>query len=106
LPETVIDRKQHGVSVPLSRWFRGDLSSFMRDVLLSDTSRQRGIFEKSYVEQLLKRNADGHNLERELWTLVSFELWCRAVLDGRPGLRGAGARGRTSTLTEPVFARR
>ena len=106
LPDAVIDRKKPAVSAPLSQWFRGDLSLFMRDVLLSDTSRQRSIFDRTYLEQLLKLNANGRHLERELWTLVSFELWCRAVLDGRPGLRGAGARSRTPTVIEPVFARR
>jgi asparagine synthase (glutamine-hydrolysing) len=91
LPDAIIDRKKHGFSVPLSHWFRGDLSGFMRDVLMSETSRQRGIFQPAYLEQLLKMNSSGRSLDRELWTLVSFELWCRSVLDGRPGLRGAGA---------------
>ena len=43
LPDAIIDRQKHGFAVPLARWFRGELAGFARDVLLSDTCRQRGI---------------------------------------------------------------
>jgi asparagine synthase (glutamine-hydrolysing) len=89
LPDAIIDRKKHGFAVPLAHWFRGDLSGFLRELLLSETSRQRGIFEPAYLEKLLRLHDDGRNLDDQLWTLASFELWCRAVLDGRPSSRPA-----------------
>ena len=45
LPDCIIDRQKHGFAVPLAHWFRGELAGFARDVLLSDTCRQRGIFD-------------------------------------------------------------
>jgi len=36
----------------------------------------------------LERHAKGRNLELQLWTLISFELWARTFLDG--GARGRG----------------
>jgi asparagine synthase (glutamine-hydrolysing) len=83
LPAQIIGRPKHGFGVPLGRWFRGQLASFVRDLLLSETSRRRGIFNPAYIEQLLERNERGRELDFPLWTLISFELWCRIFLDGR-----------------------
>jgi asparagine synthase (glutamine-hydrolysing) len=81
LPDAIIDRPKHGFAVPLARWFRGELAGFTRDVLLSDTCRQRWLFEPKYVERLIRLHTRGRDLDLQLWTLLSFELWCRRVLD-------------------------
>jgi asparagine synthase (glutamine-hydrolysing) len=81
LPDDIIDRQKHGFAVPLADWFRGDLAGFARDLLLSDTCRQRGIFELRYIDRLLRSNDRGRNLDLQLWTILSFELWCRRFLD-------------------------
>jgi asparagine synthase (glutamine-hydrolysing) len=81
LPDQTIDRVKKGFAVPLARWFRGELSGFSRDVLLSDTCRHRGLLNASYVEEMLKRHQQGRDLDLQLWTLLSFELWCRRFLD-------------------------
>jgi asparagine synthase (glutamine-hydrolysing) len=83
LPDQIIDRQKHGFAVPLARWFRGDLSSFARDLLLSPTCRDRGIFNMGYVERLFNLNARGRDLDLQLWTMMSFELWCRRFLDAK-----------------------
>jgi asparagine synthase (glutamine-hydrolysing) len=82
--DDILDRAKHGFGVPLSSWFRGSLDDFSRDVLLSGRSRQRGIFNSKYVESLLDMNSRGRDLDFQIWTLISFELWCRAFLDGHP----------------------
>jgi asparagine synthase (glutamine-hydrolysing) len=84
LPDDIIDRPKHGFAVPLADWFRGDLAGFARDLLLSDTCRRRGIFELRYIDRLLRSNDRGRNLDLQLWTILSFELWCRRFLDSRP----------------------
>ena len=85
LPDGIIDRPKHGFAVPLAHWFRGDLNGFARDLLLSDTCRQRGILNVPYIEALLRSNLRGRNLDLQLWTILSFELWCRRFLDAAPG---------------------
>jgi len=70
--------------VPIARWFRGELAGFARDVLLSDTCRQRGILDTRFVERLLRLNAQGRDLDLQLWTALSFEMWCRRFLDAAP----------------------
>jgi asparagine synthase (glutamine-hydrolysing) len=85
LPEQIIDRPKQGFAVPLGRWFRGELNGFVRDLLLSPTSRARNIFNPAYIEKLLLLQGRGRPLDLQLWTLISFELWCRTFLDRPQG---------------------
>jgi asparagine synthase (glutamine-hydrolysing) len=80
LPDHIIDRPKHGFAVPLARWFRGDLAEFARDTLLSQTCRERGIFDVRHVERLLDLNERGRDLDLQLWTILSLEMWCRRFL--------------------------
>lgn len=82
LPDAVIDRSKRGFAIPLGRWFRGQLNNFLRDLLLSNRTRQRGIFHTPYIEQLLAQHErKRRDYDAQLWTLISFELWCRTFLD-------------------------
>jgi asparagine synthase (glutamine-hydrolysing) len=95
LPDAVLDRPKQGFAVPLTSWFRGELESFARDVLLSRQCKQRNIFVPRYVERLLDLQRGGRRLDLQLWTLITFELWCRAFIDRRP--RSEAARIRRAT---------
>lgn len=94
IPEAVFSRRDKmGFPVPLSEWLRGPIRDFVHDVLLSDRARQRGIYRTSGVEQLLATEA---SFGRQLWGLLSLELWYRAFIDGdqlpeRSGVRAASA---------------
>ena len=81
LPDHIIDRPKHGFAVPLAQWLRNDLATFARDILLSPTARERGLFDLTHVERLLQLNDRGRNLDLQLWTILSLELWCRRFLD-------------------------
>lgn len=81
LPDSIIDRRKQGFAVPLGRWFRGELNGFVHDLLLAPSSRARNIFNPAYIEKLLQLHARGRPLDLQLWTLISFELWCRTFLD-------------------------
>jgi asparagine synthase (glutamine-hydrolysing) len=94
LPDDIIDRPKQGFAVPLARWFRGQLSGFVRDVLLSDTCKRRGFLNINYIERLLQLHQRGRDLDLQLWTTLSFELWCRRFLD--PGLEHQIPWGRHS----------
>jgi asparagine synthase (glutamine-hydrolysing) len=92
LPHPILYRPKRGFAVPLARWFRGNLNSFVRDLLLSKTSRERGIINPDYVEHLLALNSRGRNMDFKLWTMITFELWCRrfmGVVRTRPALTSA-----------------
>ncbi len=100
LPDSIIDRPKHGFAVPLADWFRGRLAGFARELLLSPTSRGRGVFDGRYIEQLLAMHEGGRDLSLQLWTLISFELWCRTFLDA-PAARLAPAAGTVLAVAGP-----
>jgi len=81
LPQTILERPKRGFAIPLGTWFRGRLADFVRELLLSPRARAREVFEPAYVERLLQLHEAGRPLDLQLWTLLSFELWCRAFLD-------------------------
>jgi asparagine synthase (glutamine-hydrolysing) len=83
LPDEVMERPKRGFAVPLDHWFRGQLEGFARDVLLSRQCGHRGILNQTYIKNLLSWQERGRPLDLQLWTLISFELWCRTFLDSR-----------------------
>lgn len=82
LPDSILRRPKKGFAVPLKHWFRGELQDFLRDILLSQTARQRGYFRLSRVEELIESHIRGtSDCQYELWNLLMFELWHRAYID-------------------------
>ena len=81
LPSSILNRPKHGFTVPITNWFRGDLASFAREVLLDDSVRKRGLVDARAVENALATHEGGtRNLSNVLWSLLIFELWCRQTL--------------------------
>ena len=91
LPDRIIDRPKQGFAVPLGYWFRGRLGPYVRDLLLGERARRRGFFNLPYIESLVARHERGQNLDLQLWTLISFELWARSFLDGQTQEHGCAA---------------
>jgi asparagine synthase (glutamine-hydrolysing) len=82
LPDGILDRRKQGFGIPLGVWFRGGLTDLFSDVLSSARTRQRGYFEPSFVDRILREHLSGqrdHTLR--LWQLLVFELWHRQYLD-------------------------
>jgi asparagine synthase (glutamine-hydrolysing) len=94
LPKEILHRRKQGFAIPLGRWFRGQLSLYVRDLLLSRKSLERGLFSKSYIERLIKMNDRGRSLDLQLWTLITFELWCRRFIDESAFCRSVPAAAR------------
>ena len=81
IPSEVIERRKTGLPVPLRRWMRDDLADFVREVLLSGRSISRGYFQKNAIERLLQRNAVDGALMKEVFSLLTLELWHREFID-------------------------
>lgn len=76
LPPGIVDRRKVGFRVPLERWFRGELESMARDMLLSRDSLVATRLERGPVIKLLDRHRAGRaNEESRIWTLLSLEVW-------------------------------
>ena len=83
VPAAVLTKPKHGFAVPTDPWFRGKLKDFTFDVLLDQSTRQRGYFNRAFVEKLWREHLEGrHVWDSQLWLLLNFELWHRIYLDG------------------------
>jgi asparagine synthase (glutamine-hydrolysing) len=94
LPNEILHRPKRGFAIPLGHWFRGGLSMYVRDLLLSRKSIERGIFRKSYIERLIEMNDRGRAMDLQLWTMITFELWCRRFIDESAFCRAVSASAR------------
>jgi asparagine synthase (glutamine-hydrolysing) len=77
IPDAVIDRPKGYFPVPALKFVRGEFLQFMRDALLNDTARQRGLFQHAYVEKLLAEPEKYHTRLQgsKLWHLALLEMW-------------------------------
>jgi asparagine synthase (glutamine-hydrolysing) len=82
LPDAVIDRPKGYFPMPALKFVRGDFLAMMRDLVNSRACRERGIYQRAYVDQLLA--APDMHLTRirgnKLWHLAVLELWLQRHL--------------------------
>jgi asparagine synthase (glutamine-hydrolysing) len=77
VPDAVIDRPKGYFPVPALKYIRGAFLDFVRTVLEAPRARQRGVFNRAYVDRLLA-NPDseltpkGHS---KLWQVALLECW-------------------------------
>ena len=81
LPTEIIKRKKMGFPVPLGRWLRGSFSHIVDEYVLSERSREREIFDKQFVNELVARHRAGEDHTERLWSLINFEIWQRRFFD-------------------------
>jgi asparagine synthase (glutamine-hydrolysing) len=85
LPREVVDRPKVGFTVPLAPWFRGPLRGLLTDTLLSSTALGRGYYDEAVLRGYVAEHVEGRrDRSRELWTLLTLELWHRAYIDQAP----------------------
>ncbi len=80
VPQNIFERKDKmGFPTPLTQWTKGVARDFVRDTLLSDRARQRGLYNIAAVEKAL---ANEREFGRVVWGLLCLELWHRNFIDG------------------------
>lgn len=83
LPDAVIDRPKGYFPVPALKYVRGEFLEFMRDIVNSQAARNRGLYQRSYIDKLLA--APDQYLTRlkgsKLWHAALLELWLQTHLD-------------------------
>ncbi|MCB1920247.1 MAG: N-acetylglutaminylglutamine amidotransferase [Candidatus Competibacteraceae bacterium] len=83
LPDAVIDRPKGYFPVPALKFVRGAFLDFMRDILNSRACRERGLFQRTYLETLLTE-PEAHLtrlLGSKLWHSTLLELWLQLNVD-------------------------
>ena len=78
LPPALLTLPKKGFAVPLSKWFRGTLKSFLWDHLLSREFIGRGMVSEPFVRILLEEHQSGRRDNTSwLYALLMLEMWFR-----------------------------
>ena len=75
IPDAVIDRPKGYFPMPALKYVRGDFYEFMADTLNSQASRERGLFNRGYIDRLLDEP------EQHFTRLNGSKLWHSALLE-------------------------
>jgi asparagine synthase (glutamine-hydrolysing) len=78
LPGEILDRPKKGFGVPLDRWFRDDLKSYVGSTLGAADARVRAHVSPAALDHLLaEHDAGARNHGHALWTLLTLEVFLR-----------------------------
>jgi asparagine synthase (glutamine-hydrolysing) len=83
VPDAVIDRPKGYFPVPALKYLRGETFDLMRDVLNSRACRERGVFDRAYIEKLLA-DPDAYMTPiggAELRHAAFLEMWLQRNVD-------------------------
>lgn len=79
LPHKILNRKDKmGFPVPLHIWAQKEAKHFIADTLLSQRSKNRGIFDTGKIEKIITSTQP---FSRQLWGMLSLELWFNNFID-------------------------
>lgn len=86
LPDSVIDRPKGYFPVPALKFVRGQFLEFMKEIVTSRACRERGLFQRPYLEKLLAAPEMYMTrlLGSKLWHVALLELWLQINVDHRP----------------------
>ena len=80
IPPEIQRRGKMGFGIPFGQWFRGALREQVNDLLLGADARYQDYLATSYVHRLVARHHAGEaDLGLQLWALLCFEIWLRAL---------------------------
>lgn len=83
VPTEITNQIKQGFSGPDASWFRGASIDYVRDVLLSRDASIYEFLDRDGVRALVEDHLEGRENRRLLlWSLLSFEHWCRTFLKG------------------------
>lgn len=89
LPPEIMERRKQGFSSPEASWYRGENADYVREMLLDGELASSAYLDGDFVRAKVAEHMSGARNNRLLiWSLLSFEQWCRTFLDGgRPHAR-------------------
>ncbi len=100
VPEVIIQRQKKGFSVPLQQWFKSDLKDMLHDTLTDQRTRDRGLLNQHAIRALTNEHQLGRrDHSRQLWGLLTLELWLRAFIDQRPERTAIQFRAKTNLVS-------
>ncbi|MEO5858807.1 MAG: asparagine synthase (glutamine-hydrolyzing) [Pyrinomonadaceae bacterium] len=82
VPREAIYRRKMGFGVPVGKWFRGEMKEFVREILLSESSLNRGIVRPEVLRKYVGEHTSGDRDHAfRIWALLMLELWYQRFID-------------------------
>ena len=82
VPKDVIYRRKMGFGVPIGKWLKTDMKSFVADMLLSEKFAKRGYFDQAKVRDIIELHTSGkEDSPNQIWTLLMLEMWFQQFID-------------------------
>jgi asparagine synthase (glutamine-hydrolysing) len=82
IPDEIIDRRKKGFGIPIARWLRNELKSFMLAYLEETRIKRQGFFNYSYINKLINDHLEKKIDNRKaLWSLLVFQIWHEKYLE-------------------------
>ena len=76
LPESILNRKKEGFSIPMKQWLRRELKPMMEHLLAPDRLAARGVVSPEETRRLIDAHVSGRaNHAHVLFSLMVFERW-------------------------------
>jgi asparagine synthase (glutamine-hydrolysing) len=76
LPDSIIDRRKVGFSLPLDQWFRGKLRDMCYDRVCSNDGICRDIFNRQMLQKILDDHTScAKDNSKKIWTLLTLSIW-------------------------------
>ena len=85
IPPRTLKRSKHGFALPIHRWLRNELRTFVQDHFASQDDSFYDHLDRRAVQAILDQ-VYRQDLDRSLplWILLSLKVWCRHFLRGVP----------------------
>ncbi len=87
VPKAILERKKAGFPVPYGLWLANGMKSWVRDILFDRRAVNRGYFNRPALEDLVARNERSGKYSKEVFSLLTLELWHREFIERRDGSR-------------------
>jgi asparagine synthase (glutamine-hydrolysing) len=81
VPKAILNRRKAGFPVPYESWLRKDLKGWVNEVLFDHGTTGRGYFATPVIRELLARDEAKGGYSKEIFSLVTLELWHRTFLE-------------------------
>jgi asparagine synthase (glutamine-hydrolysing) len=81
IPAGIMNRRKAGFPVPYESWLRRELKDDVCTIMMDSATIQRGYFKESAIRKLLDTNEKSGAYSKEIFSLLTLELWHRMFLD-------------------------
>jgi len=84
IPDVISKRTKQGFSAPDASWFRGESIDYINRLLRDKKAMLYEFLTPDYVTEVLDDHCSGRvNRRLLIWSMLSFEWWCRSFLNGK-----------------------